>query len=393
MSTAEQAPDIWSTELTRDPRSEYARLRSGCPVAHSDRHGGYWTVARYADVYAVAHDHRAFSNESNGIPYRADPNCPLRPVELDPPDHVLYRTLVNPAFSPSRVAALEPEVRRLATSLLDRLVPAGAGDLAQDFALPLPAMAIGKIMGVPEDELGAFKEITYRMVRLSVEGPRAGEQGDGSTDFVKECTAMIAARRARPGDDFVSMLLDATVEGRPLDDLEILGYLVTLVAAGQDTTAALIGHALVHLGTHPEDQEWLRDDPSRIPDAVEELLRWESPVHVSSRLTREEVEVAGTTIPAGDMVALLWGAANTDPEEFPDAGEVRLDRFPNRHLAFGAGIHRCIGSHLARLEARVALEEALRRLPAFRVDADEVIPYNLFGVVRGIWFLPATFPT
>lgn len=392
MSTTEQAPDIWSTGLTRDPRSEYARLRDECPVARSDRHGGYWTIARYDDVYAVAHDHHAFSNESNGIPYRADPVCPLRPVELDPPEHVVYRTLVNPAFSPGRVADLEPEVRRLASGLLDGLVPAGAGDLAQGFALPLPAMVIGTIMGVPEDDLEEFKQITYRMVRLSVEGPRPGEDGDGSTDFVRACTAMIAERRARPGDDFVSMLLQASIEGRPLDDMEILGYLVTLVAAGQDTTAALIGHALVHLGTHPDDQEWLREDLSRIPGAAEELLRWESPVHVSSRLTREDVDVAGTTIPAGEMVALLWGAANTDPEEFPDAGEVRLDRFPNRHLAFGAGIHRCIGSHLARLEARVALEEALRRLPTFRVDPDEVVPYNLFGVVRGIWSLPATFP-
>lgn len=385
--------DIYDVKVTRDPRPYYERLRRDCPVAHSERHGGYWTVARYADVYAVAHDHVAYSNVSNGIPDRSNRECPLRPIEIDPPDHVVYRTLVNPAFSPTRMAALEPEVRAIARSLLDELVPAGIGDLAQGFALPLPAMVIARLMGVPDDELDAFSEATYRLVRAYVEGPEAAASLDGKEDLGALAVRLVAERRARPGDDVVSMLLAARVDGRLLTDAEVLGYLITLVAAGQDTTAALIGHALLYLGRHPDDRDRLQAEPGLIPSAVEELLRWESPVHVSARTTTEPTSIAGTPIDTGEMVALLWGAANSDPEEFPDADEVRLDRFPNRHLAFGTGIHRCLGSHLARLEARIAIEEVLARVPDYEVaDDDEILPYNLAGLVRGIWSLPARFP-
>lgn len=384
--------DVYDRDLARDPRPTYARLRQQCPVAHSTLHGGYWTVTSYEAIRAIALDTERYSNVSNGVPDSSNPDLPLRPIEIDPPDHARYRALVNPAFSPGRVAQLEQQVRTIARSLLEPIATAGGGDLAQGFALPLPAMVIARVMGVAADELPAFSETTYRVVRAYVEGAEA-EDLDGKEDLFSLAVRLLAERREEPGDDLVSELLASTVDGRPLTDPEIIGFLITLVAAGQDTTAALIGHAILHLGRHPHDRARLVADPGLIPGAVEEFLRWESPVHVSVRTARVACPLGDAVVAPDDKVLLLWGAANSDPEAFPDADRFVLDRFPNRHLAFGTGIHRCVGSHLARLEARVALEELLARVPDYDVgDDDEVLPYNLAGLVRGIWSLPATMP-
>jgi cytochrome P450 len=374
------AVDVCALDVATDPRAIYDALLER-RVVWSEQNGGHWLVSRYEDVQDVARNPRVFSNVGNTVPDMHDPSCPLRPNELDPPLHQPSRNLIARAFAKPTIGGLEPTVRAVVTELIDGFVDAGRCDLAQDLSHPLPCRVIAAILGIPDDDLGRLHDAAMFTVRWFV------AKEVGAVDLHGYSRALVEARRDDPGDGLVGELVRAG-----LDDEELVGFFVTLIGGGQDTTSAFIAHCLIQLARDPAQRAALVAAPDLLPNAIEELLRTESPVHVAVRTVTEDVELGGVTMEAGQKVTLMLGAANRDERHFRDPAVVDLGRAPNHHLAFGFGIHRCIGLHLARLETRVALEEILRRVPDYTIAPEEqILRYNLGGLTRGVWSLPATF--
>jgi cytochrome P450 len=377
--------DVWSLELSAYPAPIWQDLLEAGTV-WTERNGGHWMVSRYEDVQDVARNTRAFSNKGNTVPDIYNQRRPLRPSELDPPDHQLGRSLIAKSFARVGVAGLESLIRSITTEFIDSFAATGRCDFAQQLAHTVPCSVIAAILGIPDEELTRMHEASTWSVRASV----LREASD--LDPFTYSKTLIDERRSEPGAGLFGELIRGGVTGEPLTDDELVGFLVTLIGAGQDTTSALISHCLIHLSHSPNDRAALIADPGRIPAAVEELLRVESPVHTAVRTVTEDISIGGIAMAEGEKVVLMLGAANRDPLRFKDPGTVMIDRESNHHLAFGFGIHRCVGLHLGRLEARVVLEEVLRRLPDFSVaPEDEIVRYNLGGLTRGVWSLPATF--
>lgn len=379
--------DHYDPALVENPYEVFAALREGGAPRWSDAYGGVWVVSSYRDVYEVAHDPETFSSASGvSIPSpHFSPKQPLVPIEIDPPRHRDLRQLASRAFSPEAARGLEDDVRRVANELIDDFIGRGRADLASEFAFQLPTIVISWIMGVDVEDRQRFRDWTVGL--LDFGKPDAALEA--AREFSAYCRALIGRRRGDPRDDITSTLVQSTVDGRPLTDRELLGYLIELIAAGHETTTSAIGSYLLHLGSDDALRDRLVADPTLIPGAVEEFLRFESPVQVLQRRVTRDVVLGGTAIRQGDTVVLLWGSANRDSAEFTDADEFDLDRFPNRHIAFGSGMHRCLGSHLARLELRVSLEEVLRRMPDYHVVPGGSV--RAMGITRGVRRLEVTF--
>jgi hypothetical protein len=367
-----------SGETWRDVWGMYAALRDRDPVHHVDPGGGrdYWVLSRFADVFAAARDTATFSSaegltfgygERERIGLTADAGAPM--VMLDPPDHTAFRRLVARGFTPRRVAEIEPEVRAFVAARLDRITE--PVDIVGELFKPLPSMVVAHYLGVPPEDRARFDGWTEAVVAATADGdPLAA--GDAVGELFAYFTALIERRRAEPGDDTISQLVAAGGDGGTgdADVLAALGFAFTMVTGGNDTTTGLLGGAAELLTAHPDQRARLIADPGRIPDAVEELLRLTCPVQGLARTTTRDVEVRGTTIPAGRKVLLLYASANRDPDEFgPGADQLDIERRPRRILTFGSGAHHCLGAAAARLQARVALEELLARHPDFVVDA------------------------
>jgi cytochrome P450 len=333
----------------------YRALRDRHPVYHHPERGCY-VLSRYDDVRWAAADTSLFSSEGTFV------GADLMPmiVALDPPRHDRLRALVTRAFSPKRVAAMEPRIRAIAAELLDAL-PASC-DLLPGFAWQLPSRVIGELIGIPRERQAAFLAWTEALVGFDPTGVGVdrGVFGAMYAEFAK----LLAERRDERRDDLMSALLDAELDGERLTQPELLGFCFVLITAGNDTTANLIANGAALLAAHREAQRLLAAEPARIPDAVEEMLRLESPAQQLPRRTTRALERHGTRIPEGSEVLLLWGAANRDERQFPDPDRFDVSRRP-RHLAFGHGTHFCLGANLARLEARIAFEELLARFPRF----------------------------
>lgn len=379
--------DHYDPALVDDPYPVFEALREQAPVARSEAYGGMWVVSRYADIYAVAQDTDTFSSGAQGVALPGMYNAaqPLLPIEVDPPNHLKYRQLVNRAFAPAGIDALRPFITTVADSLVDAFIERGECDLAVDFAFQLPTIVIAEMMGVPGHEQRQFRDWTVAL--LDVTDPKGAVAA--AKAFQAYCLELVARRRAEPGRDVTTQLVRARVEGRPLADAELLGFLVELIAAGHETTTSAIGNALLFLGRHRDVRGRLAADPGSIDPAVEELLRYESPVQVLRRTVTRDVELGGQHLTAGDSLVVLWGSANRDAAEFDEADSFVPDRSPNRHLAFGCGPHRCLGSHLARAEIAIALERVLARLPDYEVHDEGVERY--MGIVRSTRRLPVTF--
>lgn len=350
-------------QLRDDINSVYHDLRTKCPVAHSDQHGGFWVLSRFNDIYAAMHDPKTYSS-AEGITVPSFGNVrPLIPLEVNPPEHGKYRRLLQPLFLPAEVAKLELNIRTITNTLLDSFVDQGTCDLATDFALRLPQTVIARLIGVPENYYGKFDEW--------VEGLAGEEKGDrkarAAAEMYECLSGLMAERRKEPRDDLISRLLAADIDGERLTDEEILDITFVLLPAGFETTATVMAHALWYLAEHPDAQVRLRTNPALIPSAVEEFLRYYTPNRSIARTLHADVELHGQQMRKGDKVIVLLPSANRDEEEFPEADQCILDRKENQHIAFGTGIHTCLGLHLARLEIKVALEEFLRRIPEFRV--------------------------
>ena len=318
---------------------------------------------------------------------------PLIPLSVDPPDHAKYRRLLDPQFSPRKMAELEPEMRKLVDEVIDAFIDRGECDFHEEFATPLPSTFFIALMGLPQSDLPRFlkwRDDTIRPVADSMEEAQEIREATGR-DITEYFERELAERRDGPDDGrLLSMLVRAEVEGRPLTHAELLGTCHLLMLGGLDTVTATLDCMVTYLASHPERRQALVDDPELVPVAVEELLRHQTPVMMVPRKILQDVEIGGVMCRAGDSATLLIGAGNVDATEFEDADEVRFDRGRNRHVAFGGGPHRCLGSHLARLELQVALEQFHRRIPEYAIaDGAEV---NFSPGIRQAERLPITFP-
>lgn len=358
--------DAW-----RDPWPSYAALRDHDPLHHVTA-GDFYVLSRHTDVMAAAIDHATWSS-ARGLSVADDElerigmadNPPL--VMQDPPVHTAFRKLVARGFTPRQVVSLEPQVRAFVTERLDRLADAGGGDVVTELFKPMPSMVVAHYLGVPPDGRERFDAWTEAIVAAGASG-HAMDAADAVAGMLGYFTALVEERRRTPGDDTVSLLVAAGADGPDL--LAILGYVFTMVTGGNDTTTGLLGGAVQLLAEHPDQRASLVADPSRVPDAVEELLRLTSPVQGLARTATRDVTLHGVTVPAGRKALLLYGAANRDPRRYgPDADALDVARRPGQLLTFSQGNHHCLGAAAARLQARVALEELLGRFPSYGVDA------------------------
>jgi hypothetical protein len=385
--------DHTDSEWVADPYPIWDELRRTCPVAHSDRYGGTWLPVRHDDIAAVAYDTDHFTSRSVVVsevrPGPDDPPAPMGlapPITSDPPFHALARRLLLPAFSPKAIANLEPLTRDLCRELLDATAGKEQLDAAVDYARHIPLRVIIGMLGFPQEDADIFRKF-IRMVLEDVDQSEEERQevivGGEIDEYID---AQIAEHQAHPRDDLTTFLLEAELDGNKLAPEHVRGTMILLMIAGIDTTWSAIGASIWHLAEHPEDRRRMVTEPGLMPSAVEELLRAYAPVTMA-RLVARDFELRGCPMKEGDWLLLPFPSANRDPELFPRADEVVLDRAENRHAAFGLGIHRCLGSNLARMELRVALEEWLARYPAFELVDPALVTWSA-GQVRG----PRTLP-
>jgi len=373
-----------------NPYPWYEAMRAKMPMAYDPGRGSA-AVFGYADVQRVLSEHATFSSAAA----MGDDASPLGTslIGTDPPRHRQLRNLVTQAFTPRAVAALAPRIERIVSDLLDTVAATGRMDVVADLAYPLPVIVIAELLGIPPENREEFKLWSDAVV--SGPGSRGEGQAIAPSAAHQQMTAyfrrVIAARRSTPGDDLISGLLAAEIDGERLTEMELLGFCVLLLVAGNETTTNLIGNAMYCFDEWPETWERLRERPGLIPGAVEEVLRYRSPVQAMFRATVADAELGGRRIPAGTHLLAWIGSANRDGAQFPDADRFDVERAPNRHLAFGHGIHFCLGAPLARLEARLALEAMTRRMRnPCRAPGVELEGVG-FPVVFGVRSLPVTF--
>jgi cytochrome P450 len=376
-----------------DPYPIWEDLRQRCPVAHSERYGGTWLPLTHDLVSEVAYDHEHFTSRSVVVSERRpgpdDLPAPIGvspPISSDPPYHGLVRRMLLPAFTPKPVAALEPFTRDLCRELLDQTAGTSTFDAAVEYAQHIPVRVIVKFLGFPQSDADMFRSI-IRLVLEEVDLP-PDEREARFEEVDTYMDAQIEDHRAHPRDDLTSFLIDAEIGGQKLPVEQIRGTMVLLMVAGIDTTWSAIGASLWHLAQHPEDRRRLATNPELMDTAVEEFLRAYAPVTMA-RLVTADFDFHGHPFKEGDWLLLPFPAANRDPAAFENPGLVQLDRTQNRHAAFGLGRHRCLGSNLARMELRVALEEWLARYPDFELSDPAAVTWSA-GQVRGPRRLPVT---
>jgi hypothetical protein len=390
--------DIFSAEMRNCPHQRWARMQQECPVAHSGRFGGSWLVTRFDDIKAMTRDPERYSSRVSDVggpmPEPGKSGLFLPPITSDPPEHAGHRGVLLPFLVPARVAALEPFIRERATALAGELAAQGGGDAATGFAQQLAISVLTRLLDVPAQMAPQFIEWTVRLLRI---GPLdQAARAAVVTEMIGYFDGLLQERAAAdpggavpPGTgpvDLLTYLTRPREGGQPLSRKQQIGSALVIMIAGADTTWSALSASLLHLGTHPEDRKRLREEPALMSAAIEELLRAYAPVMLA-RVATQDADLHGRHIPAGERMLFPLAAANRDPAVFENPDQVRLDRRRNAHLAFGSGAHRCLGSPLARLEMRVALEEWLAVMPDFEVIGPESIEWT-GGTVRG----PETVP-
>ena len=386
----------WATDFSHldpewaaDPYPIQEELRERCPIAHTDRFGGGWMPTKYEDVSAIAYDTDRFSSRaivmSNFRPPReAAPIGGTPPISSDPPFHHPARKLLLPAFTKTAIRRQEDATRAFCNGLIDELAGQEVVDAARDYAQHIPMRVIADMLGFPPEDGPRFREFvenTLEGVNLPPDERMA--QMNDLFDYLYE---QINDHVGHPRDDLTSYLIDVELDGNKLSADHVAGTIALLLIAGIDTTWSAIGSSLWHLATHPADRERLVADPGMLPTAMEEFLRAYAPVTMA-RLVKDDMHWRGADMKADDWVLLSFPAANRDPAQFDDADRVVIDREVNRHAAFGLGIHRCLGSHLARMELRVALETWLARIPSFTLADPSAVTWSS-GQIRGPRALP-----
>ena len=374
-----------------DPYPTYAWLRSDAP-AYWDDVNRLWGISRHADVVAVEKDPVRFSNAAGSRPGMSAEATTPSMIDRDDPRHNVQRRLVYKGFTPKRVGDHETHVRGLVTNLIDKVATRGECDFVHDLAAPLPMIVIAEMLGVRPEDWHLLQEWSDKLVQLGG-GPRYmnDERMAAVFAFYEYTTPILEARKGRPTDDLISILTHAEIDGSGLSDDELLAESLLLLIGGNETSRNAMTGALDLVSRHPDQWRLLRDDPARLPTAVEEFLRYVTPILNMARTATVDVELHGETIGAGDKVLLMYSSANRDETVFDDPERFAITREHNPHVAFGFGTHFCLGASLARMEIRVMYEELLRRLPDIHVVPGHEVRWTPGAFVRGIDHLPVEF--
>ena len=401
--------DLLSQETKRDPVAFSARLREQGPLIHLTSPfsmGESWIVTTYDDTIAVLKDPR-FIKDTHKVSKpserqdAAGENASVIDLFLtwrrdmltvDPPDHTRLRGLVSKAFTPRMIEQLRPRIQQIADELLEAVQAQGRMDLIVDFAFPLPITVISEMLGIPAKDRQQFRVWSQTIVNVPME-PQMEDKLAALEMFVQYIKTLLADKSAHPGSDLTSGLVQAEERGDSLNEAELISTIFLLIVAGHETTVNLIGNGMLALLEHPEQMRLLRADPSLLPSAIEELLRYTAPVSLSSpRWASEDIPMHGQVIRKGDMVFVSLIGADTDPQQFPDPEVLNILRQENQHVAFGKGIHYCLGAPLARLEGQIAIGTLLQRLPNLRlVSEPEQLTWTQNPILRGLTSLPVTF--
>ena len=395
--------DHHSDEFNLKQRTINAELRQKCPVAWNENYGGFWFLSSYDAVSQTARDDDTFShkyepNSPNGVDYQGEMGVP-RPEgqpalgigEVDGAYHLALRHALAPFFSPGAVEKMMPFMQEQAHQFLDQKITDGQMDLVLDYASPVPAILTMKMMGLPHDNWQLYANLFHSVMAIPQDSPEYINAISQVPAMMQDVLDFAAKRRADARDDLTSFLIQFEFDGQRLTDEQLLNILWNLIAGGVDTTTSQTALTLLHLGTHPELRQQLIDHPELYRTATDEFLRYFSVNQQLSRTVTRDVTVQGQQMRRNDRLIISWLAANHDEREFERADEIVLDRSPNRHLAFGLGPHRCIGSHLARLMSAVMVRAVLDRIPDYRVDLDGVHRYRGNPSMTGLGALPVTF--
>lgn len=361
--------DPFDPAVIANPFPHYRVLQQEAPVYEVEKHG-FFVLSRYDDVVTAAQDWENFSTTWGPGPQRIE-NPVASILQSDPPQHTRLRSIVSKAFTPRAVRACEPLVDTYAHERIDAILERGEVDLIDEYAIPIPVVVIAELLGVPREDRALFRKWSDDIV-----GAIAGrvDASQSQREFDAYFSNVVEAREREPRDDVITKLLQPNTKGERLTTPEVISFCLSLLVAGNETTTGLIGNLFFELAKRPEEWKRLREDPSLVTSAVEESLRFDAPNQGLFRHTVNDVEMHGVVIPAGRKVLLLFGAANRDPDHFDRPDEFDIARSPNRHIAFGAGIHHCLGASLGRLEANTALRIATERIDDIRL-VDETPPY------------------
>ncbi len=387
--------DPYDVGIDADPYPVFRRLREEAPLYYNEPHD-FYAVSRFADVERGLVDRDTFISGRGGILELIKANIEMPPgvvIFEDPPTHTIHRSLLSRVFTPKKVAALEPKIREFCAASLDPIVGTGGFDFVADIGAQMPMRVIGMLLGIPEEDQQAIRDTVDANLRTEAGKPMETLEVANHSDQFAE---YIDWRAEHPSDDIMTDLLNAEFEDetgtiRRLRREELLTYITVVAGAGNETTTRLIGWAGKVLADHPDQRRELVEDPALIPGAIEELLRYEPPAPHVGRYVAKDVELHGQTVPAGNAILFLIGAANRDDRRFPDADRFDIHRTDGQHLTFGYGPHFCLGAALARLEGRVALDEILKRFPEWEVDTDKATLAPT-STVRGWETLPVVLP-
>jgi len=374
----------------------YRTLREKCPVAWSDAWGGFWVVSRYHDIANIARKDAVFSSarDAEGHGGMVIPEWTTKtsvPIELDPPEQMVYRKMLNQVFSPAAAERLQPTINDFVTRTIDGFIERGECDFVEELTGPIPALVTVTLLGLPETEAKPFQRAVHDVFSSAV-GTEVAERGAREMERVGEkLLEEIRDRRTHPGDDLLSFFVQQEVDGQKLSDEIVQSIALLIVGGGMDTTTSLTGQTLVYLSEHPEVRRRLIEDPSLLVPATDEFLRVFAPSQSMARTVTQPVEVGGCMMQPGERVLIPWVAANFDDSVFDSPDTVVLDRPKNRHLSFGLGFHRCVGAHLAKTMFRAMMEQVLTRMPDYRVLPDRIVTYADRGNQTGLDSVPAVF--
>jgi cytochrome P450 len=404
-SKSTQAPisfDQHTEEHAKNWPSVLADMREKCPRAYSENHDGFWVASKYHDIVKIAQSPEISSLKtynpetgevSGGIAIPAFPCPAAKPSETDPPEWESLRGFLNRRFAPKAAEERREHAQQLAAALVDRFIETGKCDLVEDLTNPLPALVTMTVFGFPLDEWRIFADAVHKQVYLPQDDPGFLEALQGIEHFRQRTEEEINLRRAEaePRDDLLGYFAHGQIDGKPIEMELIKEMALNILLGGVDTTTALTSNTLFYLSHHPEQRQRLIDNPEMMTRACEEFLRYFTPLHGNARSAGEAFTMDGWEFEKGDRILLSYASANRDPDVFEKAEEVILDRSPNRHIAFGAGRHRCLGSFLARVMFQAIIGEVLARLPDFKVVDEGSKSYPSIGYVNGWIHIPATF--